>query len=109
MLLQLLISAQGPRATSHRKGNEDYVGLCRCVCAVCSSSHGMQWIIACWPPPVMPFLEGIVLYVIYIGTLDFTHLIQETVKHLLHVSYLFLVNILVSSQNWPMVMLSAGW
>lgn len=42
-----------------------------------------------------------------IGTLDFTHLIQETVKHLLHVSYLFIVNILVSSQNWQMVMLSA--
>lgn len=69
----------------------------------------MPWTVACWLPPVIPFLEGIILYMICIGTLDFTHLIQEIVKHLLHVSYLFIVNILVSSQNWQMMVLSAGW
>lgn len=37
---------------------------------------------------------------ICVGTLDFTHLVQENVKHLLHVSYLFIVNILASSKNW---------
>lgn len=60
----------------------------------------MQQTIACLPPPVIPFREGVILYMISIGTLDFTHLIQETVKHLLHGSDLFIVNILVSSKNW---------
>ena len=87
MLLHLLIQAYGPYSTSRaRKENEDCIGVCRCV-YVLFLKYGMQQTITCFPPLTIPFIEGIIfqtcLYMICIGTLDFTHLIQETVKHLL--------------------------
>lgn len=86
MLLRLLIWAYGPYSIScARKANEDCIRVCRCL-SVLFLKYGMQYI-TCSPPPTIPFVEGIIFqtcfYMICIGTLDFTHLIQETVKHLL--------------------------